>query len=47
MEFDEMNFQDEIELMNIERQTKQNYIENRETLGFNTDELYNEIENKL
>ena len=47
MEFDEMNFQDEIELMNIERQTKQNYMENRETLGFNTDLLYNEIENRL
>lgn len=47
MEFDEMNFQEEIELMNIERQTKQNYIQNKETLGFNTDTLYNEIENKL
>ncbi|MDE5830655.1 MAG: hypothetical protein K2H53_03070 [Clostridia bacterium] len=46
MEFDEMNFQDEIELMNIERQTKQSYTENKETLGFNSDALYNAIENK-
>mgnify|MGYP001074415769 CR=1 FL=1 len=44
MEFDEMKFQDEIELMNMERQVKQNQIEISETFGFNTDELYKMIE---
>lgn len=42
-----MEFQDEIEIMNIERQTKQSFAENRETIGFNSDALYNMIENKF
>lgn len=47
MEFEEMRFQDEIELINIETKTKQSYLENRETLGFNSDTLYNIAENKF
>lgn len=45
MEFDEMKFQDEIELMNIEAQIKQNQIKDNKTFGFNSDALYNAIEN--
>ena len=45
MEFDEINFKEEIELMNIERQTKQSYMENNETFGFNSDTLYNSVQN--
>lgn len=45
-EFDEMEFKDEIELMNIENQMKQNQIQNNQTLGFNADSLYNLIDNK-
>lgn len=45
-EFDEMGFKDEIELMNIEKQMQQNQIQNNQTLGFNTDSLYNIIDKK-
>lgn len=45
-EFDEMGFKDEIELMNIQRQMEQNQIQNKQTLGFNADSLYNLINNK-
>lgn len=45
MEFDEMKFQDEIELMNIESQLKQSQIDYNKTFGFNSDELYKIIEN--
>ncbi len=46
MEFNEKRFQEEIELMNIERQIKQNQMENVQTFGFNTDTLYNLVEDK-
>lgn len=46
MEFDEIGFREEIELMNIERQIKENQMENVQTFGFNTDALYNLVENK-
>lgn len=46
MEFNEKRFQQEIELMNIERQIKQNQMENVQTFGFNTDALYNLVEDK-
>ena len=37
---------DEIELMNIQRQMQQqNQIQNKQSLGFNVDTLYNAIEN--
>lgn len=45
-EFDEIGFKDEIDLMNIERQMKQNYMKNNnQTMGFNLDQLYNTIDN--
>lgn len=45
-EFDEIGFKDEIDLMNIERQMKQNYMQNNnQTMGFNLDQLYNTIDN--
>lgn len=45
-EFDDIGFKEEIDLMNIERQIKQqNQIQNKPTLGFNIDSLYNSIEN--
>ena len=45
-DFDEMGFKDEIELMNIQRQMQQqNQTQNKSTLGFNIDSLYNAIEN--
>lgn len=44
MEFDEMKFQDEIELMNINAQLKQNQTDYNKTFGFNSDELYKVIE---
>lgn len=46
MEFDDFDFKDEIELMNIEKQMQQNHQSiNNQTLGFNSDNLYNDIEN--
>lgn len=46
-EFDEMGFKDEIELMSIQRQMEQNQIQNKQTLGYNIDTLYNSIENNI
>lgn len=45
IEFDDFDFKDEIELINIEKQMQQNQAINNQTLGFNSDNLYNEIEN--
>lgn len=45
MEFDEMRFKEEIELMNLQKQMQENQIQNKQTLGFNLDSLYNSIEN--
>ncbi len=45
MEFDDFDFKEEIELMNIEKQMQQNQTINNQTLGFNCDNLYNDIEN--
>lgn len=44
MEFDEMGFKEEIELMNLQKQMQENQIQNKQTLGFNLDTLYNSIE---
>ncbi len=44
-EFDEIGFKDEIDLMNLERQMQQNQMQDKQTLGFNLDSLYNAIEN--
>lgn len=46
MSFDEIKFKDEIELMNLQRQMEQNKINNNQTLGFNIDTLYDQIEDK-
>ncbi len=43
-EFDDLGFKDEIELMNLQRQIAQNQMQNKQTLGFNLDSLYNEVE---
>lgn len=40
-EFDEMNFKDEIELMNLQKQMQQNQLNNNQSIGFNMDTLYN------
>ncbi len=45
-EFDDFNFKDQIEFMNLNNQMKQNQIENNHNIGFNNDELYNFIEKK-
>lgn len=46
MDFDEMKFKDEIELMNIQTQiTRNQNTINKPTYGFNLDSIYNEIEN--
>lgn len=39
LEFDEVGFKDEIELINIQRQ-----IQEKQNLGYNTETIYNEIE---
>ena len=45
MDFDEMKFKDEIELMNIQHQiTKNQNITWNPSYGFNLDSIYNEIE---
>lgn len=43
-EFDDLGFKDDIELMNLQRQMGQNQIENKQTLGFNLDSLYNAVD---
>ncbi len=44
-DFDEYGFKDQIELMNLNNQMKQNQLENNKNIGFNDDTLYNFIEN--
>ncbi len=43
-DFDEYSFKDQIELMNINNQMKQNQLQNNQNMGFNNDILYNFIE---
>ena len=47
MDFDEIGFKDEIELMNLQKKMQQNQMQNSQaqTLGFNLDSLYNQIDN--
>ena len=44
-EFDEINFKDEIELMNLQRKMQENQFTNNQTIGFNIDTLYNLVDN--
>ncbi len=45
-EFDDFGYKEEIDLMNLENQiVQQNQIQNKQTLGFNLDPLYNIIDN--
>ena len=45
MDFDEMKFKDEIELMNIQNQITRNQNTTvNSSYGFNLDSIYNEIE---
>lgn len=44
-EFDDFGYKEEIDLMNLENQIlQQNQIQNKQTLGFNLDSLYNAID---
>ena len=45
-EFDDFNFKDQIEFMNLNNQMKQNQLEDNHNIGFNNDVLYNFIEKK-
>lgn len=47
MDFDEIGFKDEIELMNLQKKMQQNQMQNSQaqTLEFNLDSLYNQIDN--
>ncbi len=45
-EFDDFNFKDQAELMNLNMQMQQNQLEHNQNIGFNEDTLYNFIENK-
>ncbi len=45
-EFDDFNFKDQVEFMNLNKQMQQNHIENNQIIGFNSDIIYNFIENK-
>ncbi len=43
--FDDFNFRDDIELMNLQHQMKSQQLNNNEqSIGFNSDFLYNNIE---
>lgn len=47
-DFDEYNFQDEINLMNLNRQMKNQQLRTNiePSIGFNNDTIYNQIEKK-
>lgn len=45
-EFDDFNFKDQVEFINLNKQMQQKQIENNQNLGFNSDALYNFAENK-
>ena len=45
-EFDDFGFKEEVDLMNLESQfLQQSQMQNKQTLGFNLDSLYNAIDN--
>ncbi len=45
-EFDDFNFKDQVEFMNLNKQMQQNQVENNSNIGFNNDALYDCIEKK-
>ncbi len=45
-EFDDFNFKEQVELMNLNKQMQQNQLEHNQNIGFNNDILYNFIEKK-
>lgn len=46
-EFDEFGFKEEIDLMNLKSQImQQGKMQNKQTLGFNLDSLYNLLDNE-
>ncbi len=45
-EFDDFNFKDQVEFMNLNKQMQQNQVENNPNMGFNNDALYDCIEKK-
>ena len=44
-ELDDMDLKDQIELMDIQRKMQQNTFKNNQTLGFNVDTIYDQIDN--
>ena len=46
--FEDFGFKDDIEIMNLEHQMKANQITtNNQNIGFNTDFLYNNVEQNM
>ena len=45
MNFDEIGLKDEIELMNIQKRLMQDQQQGEQTIGFNLDTIYDQIEN--
>lgn len=46
--FEEFSFKDDIEIMNLEHQMKANQMStNNQNIGFNTDFLYNNVEQNM
>lgn len=39
-EFDDFNYKDQVEFMNLNKQMQQNQVENNQGIGFNNDMLY-------
>lgn len=48
-DYDEFNFKDDLEMMNLENQMKNNIITNAQnnTIGFNNDDLYNYVDKEI
>ncbi len=45
-DFDEFTFQDEISVMNLNRQMENWQVKTNDTMGFNRDTIYQKIEDK-
>lgn len=45
-EFDDFNFKDQVEFINLNKQMQQNQIEFNQNIGFNNDILYDFAEKK-
>lgn len=45
-DFDEFTFQDEISVMNLNRQMENWQVKTNDTMGFNSDTIYQKIQDK-